>query len=80
MQTGEILPTTQPRIVVAHASIAFSHSDVLVAPGKSVTIQATFTLPKISAAEASLYPFYSGWVVLTGKSKSGPQISETLRR
>ncbi|GAA6041120.1 hypothetical protein JCM8097_004125 [Rhodosporidiobolus ruineniae] len=39
---------------------------VTIPAGGSVTVQVTFTPPVLSAAERDRFPFYSGWVTISG--------------
>lgn len=58
-------------VAAAQASVAFSRSRIQVAAGASVVFVATITPPSLSAADAALYPIYSGWIRLNGAPASG---------
>lgn len=74
------IPSTEPPAVpAAQASVSFSAIRIVVGPGATVPVTVTVSPPQLSAADALLYPTYSGWVVLTGTEGKGATRRESLR-
>lgn len=72
--TSDILPNTTPAEVKgAIATVKWAKSSLTVAAGKTATIKVTFTPPSLSAAEASKFPLFSGWLKLVGTAKGTSQ-------
>ncbi|KAK4704110.1 hypothetical protein P7C70_g2106, partial [Phenoliferia sp. Uapishka_3] len=76
--SGDNLPSTSPPVVEGAATVTFNRVRVQLSPGASTGVLVTVTPPTYSAADAALYPFYSGWVVISGHP-IGSSATETLR-
>ncbi|KAJ3010833.1 hypothetical protein HKX48_007170 [Thoreauomyces humboldtii] len=63
MTKGDDIPVPLITYTQAAAKVSLSQKKVTIAAGKSIDITAKFTQPK--AADASLFPFFGGYIVAT---------------
>lgn len=59
-----VLPSLDPQEVSAVASVTFGARVVTVAAGKTASVKVTIKAPTISAATASRFPVYSGFLIV----------------
>lgn len=59
-----VLPSLDAQDIKAAASVVFGARVVTVAPGKSASVKVTIKAPTISAATASRFPVYSGFLIV----------------
>jgi hypothetical protein len=67
-----VLPSLDPKAVSATASVSFGARVVTVAAGKTASVKVTIKAPTISAATASRFPVYSGFLIVN-QAASGHQ-------
>ncbi|ORY84132.1 peptidase S8/S53 domain-containing protein [Leucosporidium creatinivorum] len=59
-----VLPSLDPQEINAAASVSFGARVVTVAAGKTTNVKVTIKAPTISAATASRFPVYSGFLII----------------
>jgi hypothetical protein len=78
---ANILPSTNPPVVPNSAArVTFSLRTVLIPAGSTRSVIATFTAPRLAQSQVARFPFFSGYVEVTGRPYSAPagSVVETL--
>ncbi|GAA5967745.1 hypothetical protein JCM11641_005753 [Rhodosporidiobolus odoratus] len=76
----DIMPTPNPPnlSVPSAARISFSTRVVLVLPGMTGTVTVSITPPRLARSQMARFPFYSGFVEVTGKAVTLGGMRESL--
>lgn len=70
---ASVLPATSPpSIPSTSARVVFSLRTITVPAGQTATVTATFTAPRLAQSQIAKFPFYSGYVEVTGRPVYSP--------